>query len=103
MQSIPRLGFHTLGVCIVCEVCLVKVIDAGQGCVSPMGSCDAIVGRSPLILNTSSDSPPSTAYSLPNGHFIANVDGCPLYGDIDPKSHCYRVSMILSTLTKNTR
>ncbi|KFZ06899.1 hypothetical protein V501_06971 [Pseudogymnoascus sp. VKM F-4519 (FW-2642)] len=33
---------------------------------------------------------PSTAYTLPNGHFIANVDGCPPYNGFECDASCAR-------------
>ncbi|OBT81372.1 hypothetical protein VE02_10100 [Pseudogymnoascus sp. 03VT05] len=46
----------------------------------------AIVDRGGMVLGGQFFN--TTAYYLPNGHFIANVNGCPLYKGIDSKSVC---------------
>lgn len=66
--------FRTLGVCHRCNNVTADLTRIGN-------FSDAIVGRSGLFIYTGSESPPSTAYSLLNGHFMANVNGCPLYSD----------------------
>ncbi|KAF7554836.1 hypothetical protein G7046_g6700 [Stylonectria norvegica] len=62
--------FNTLGVCHKCNDVtsdLRRVTDFGKALVA--------------IYGTQFDgyTVPSTAFSLPNGHFIANIDGCPPY------------------------
>ncbi|KAH7118549.1 hypothetical protein B0J13DRAFT_680907 [Dactylonectria estremocensis] len=63
--------FNTLGVCHKCNNItsdLRRVDDFGDALIALQG------------YTFSSYSIPSTAFSLPNGHFIANIDGCPPYG-----------------------
>ncbi|KFZ15036.1 hypothetical protein V502_05804 [Pseudogymnoascus sp. VKM F-4520 (FW-2644)] len=80
--------FRTLGVCQRCNNVTASLTRIGNFSDALVSISDAVVGRSGLIINNGSESPPSTAYSLPNGHFIANVNGCPLYSGYDGNSLC---------------
>ncbi|KFY93393.1 hypothetical protein V500_03723 [Pseudogymnoascus sp. VKM F-4518 (FW-2643)] len=80
--------FRTLGVCQRCNNVTASLARIGNLSDALVSISDAVVGRSGLIINNGSESPPSTAYSLPNGHFIANVNGCPLYSGYDGNSLC---------------
>lgn len=80
--------FRTLGVCHRCNnvtTSLTRIGNLSDALVSIsdaiIANSDTVIGRSLLYINNGSESPRSTAYSLPNGHFIANVNGCPLYSD----------------------
>ncbi|UPL00378.1 hypothetical protein LCI18_011312 [Fusarium solani-melongenae] len=62
--------FATLGVCYRCE-------DLSSKLKRVSGFGDTLLTMHDLKRRTENFS--ATAFSLPNGHFIANVDGCPLH------------------------
>ena len=49
---------------------------------------DAMVGLSSRLTFDDTVTFPSTAYTLPNGHFIANVDGCQPYNGFECDPSC---------------
>ncbi|RGP71209.1 carboxylic ester hydrolase [Fusarium longipes] len=68
--------FNTLGVCHKCNN-----ITSDLRRVKDFGDALFALGN----YQFDGESIPSTAFSLPNGHFIANIDGCPPYSGIFAK------------------
>ncbi|OBT70761.1 hypothetical protein VF21_10278 [Pseudogymnoascus sp. 05NY08] len=78
--------FRTLGVCHRCNNVTADLTRISNLTSAIVHLSDAIVDRGGMVLGGQFFN--TTAYYLPNGHFIANVNRCPLYKGIDSKSVC---------------
>ncbi|OBT73795.1 hypothetical protein VF21_07999 [Pseudogymnoascus sp. 05NY08] len=80
--------FRTLGVCHRCTNVTASLRRVGGIGGFLVNISNNIVGIDGPVMFDDSGTFPSTAYTLPNGHFIANVNGCPPYSGLDSNLSC---------------